>query len=78
MKNRPNPLVPIGVICLACAQLLKRFFGPIPLVTLLFGAGCGCMLLGVLLNRPGRGKFKASKKRLIYGGLADRKKRTSN
>lgn len=79
MKKRfGSPLIPIGMFGLACAQLLQRIIGPGAPFAFLSGAGGGCLLLGFLLSRPSLSKFKATKKRLIYGGLSERKRRTSN
>jgi hypothetical protein len=36
------------------------------------------LLLGVRQSSPGRGRFAASRKRLIQGGLEEKKRRTWN
>lgn len=78
LRKRRNILVPVSIAGLCGAQLLKYVSGCTGTAVALLIFGLSCMLLEALQNRPGRGKFKASKKRLIYGGLDVRKRRTSN
>lgn len=78
IKRFDNPWASLGIAGLIGAQLLKQFTGPTGPAIIVLGCSCCCLLLGALQNRPGRGKYRASKKRLIQGGLDERKRRKSN
>lgn len=78
LMKQGNFLVPVGIAGLIGAQLIKYTLGLSVPAVLVLAASFGCLLLGVRQSSPGRGRFAASRKRLIQGGLEEKKRRTWN
>ena len=78
LMKQGNFLVSVGLAGLISAQLVKYALGLSVPAVLFLVSSFGCLSLGVRQSSPGRGKFAASKKKLIQGGLEERKRRTWN
>lgn len=78
IKRFENPWVPVGIAGLIGAQLWKQFIGATGPAIIILSCSCCCLLLGVLQNRPGRGRYRAANKRLILGGLDESNRKRSN